>query len=227
MFDKIALRYDFLNHLMSFGVDKTWRRRAVKMISGKISGSSILDVATGTADLAIEAMRFNPQIIHGIDVSKNMLEKGNDKLQKKGLNGKIELFYAASENIPYDNISFDVVMSAFGVRNFNDLDKGLSEMFRVLRTGGTIMILEFSKPSTPVFSHLYRFYFLKILPFIGKLVSKDVNAYTYLPASVMEFPDNEDFMYHLTKTGFLNVYQKRLTFGVASVYIGIKDPTAI
>ncbi len=222
MFDLIAFRYDFLNHLMSFGVDKIWRKKAIKMISSVIPGSAILDVATGTADLAIEANKYNPSNIKGIDVSDKMLEIGRHKLLKKGLQGKIELLSAASEDIPFETNSFDFVISAFGVRNFNDLERGLSEMNRVLKIGGKVVILEFSKPSIPVFSRIYRFYFIKILPLVGRIVSKDKDAYTYLPKSVMEFPDNNDFLRILTKTGYSNVAQKRLTFGIASVYTGIK-----
>ncbi len=197
------------------------------MISEKIPGSSLLDVATGTADLSIEAIKFNPQIIKGIDVSDNMLDIGRNKIGERGLNGKIELISAMSENIPFETNCFDVVMSAFGVRNFNDLDKGLSEMLRVLRDGGAVMILEFSKPLTPVLGQLYKFYFVKILPLVGRIISRDKDAYTYLPASVMRFPDNKDFLDHMTKTGFKNVSQKRLTFGIASVYTGIKSASII
>jgi demethylmenaquinone methyltransferase/2-methoxy-6-polyprenyl-1,4-benzoquinol methylase len=207
---------------MSFGVDKIWRKKAIKMISSVIPGSAILDVATGTADLAIEANKYNPSNIKGIDVSDKMLEIGRHKLLKKGLQGKIELLSAASEDIPFETNSFDFVISAFGVRNFNDLERGLSEMNRVLKIGGKVVILEFSKPSIPVFSRIYRFYFIKILPLVGRIVSKDKDAYTYLPKSVMEFPDNNDFLRILTKTGYSNVAQKRLTFGIASVYTGIK-----
>ncbi|HHU33625.1 MAG TPA: bifunctional demethylmenaquinone methyltransferase/2-methoxy-6-polyprenyl-1,4-benzoquinol methylase UbiE [Bacteroidetes bacterium] len=222
MFDSIAFRYDFLNHLTSFGVDKIWRKKAMGMISSRIPGSVILDVATGTADLAIEASKYNPSSIKGIDVSDKMLEIGRFKLLKKGVQDKIELFLAASEDIPFETNSFDIVISAFGVRNFDDLERGLLEMNRVLKIGGKVLILEFSKPSVPVLSHIYRFYFIKILPLVGRVVSKDKDAYSYLPRSVMEFPEGNDFLRVLTRTGYSDVAQKPLTFGIVSVYTGVK-----
>jgi demethylmenaquinone methyltransferase / 2-methoxy-6-polyprenyl-1,4-benzoquinol methylase len=222
MFDSIAWRYDFLNHFLSFGIDKMWRRRAIRIISRHYQNPEILDVATGTADLAIAAMRTDPLKITGIDISQNMLEIGKEKIRKKGYNGKIELMQGDSESIPFGNDLFDVSMVAFGVRNFSDPLKGLREMQRVTRTGGMIMVLEFSKPSGLLFRTVYNFYFRNILPFVGKLFSKDKSAYSYLPDSVSRFPDNEKFLQLLAEAGFSEPCQVKLTGGVASIYTGLK-----
>jgi len=222
MFDSIAWRYDFLNHFLSFGIDRLWRRRAIKIISKSFKNPHILDVATGTADLAIAAMKLNPSKISGIDISQKMLEIGKEKIWKKGFSGKIELMPGNSENIPFGNDVFDVAMVAFGVRNFSDPLKGLSEMKRVIRENGKIIVLEFSKPSGFPFRPVYNFYFRNILPFFGKLFSKDKAAYRYLPESVMKFPDNEEFLKLLSLAGFSDTRQIKLTGGVASIYTGIK-----
>jgi demethylmenaquinone methyltransferase/2-methoxy-6-polyprenyl-1,4-benzoquinol methylase len=222
MFDSIAWRYDFLNHLLSFNFDRLWRRRAVKIISKSYKSPDILDVATGTGDLAIAAMKLNPSKICGIDISRKMLEIGREKVGKKGFSAKIELIPGDSEKIPFNDNHFDVVMVAFGVRNFADPLKGLSEMRRVIRTGGMIMVLEFSKPSGFPFKPLYNFYFRNILPLFGRLFSKDKDAYRYLPDSVMKFPDNEEFLKLLIKAGCSDTHQVKLTGGVASIYTGIK-----
>lgn len=221
MFDSIAWRYDFLNHFLSLNIDRLWRKRAIRIISKTHRNPVILDVATGTGDLAIAALKLNPPKITGIDISKNMLEIGREKIRKKGLSSKIELIQADSENIPFDEI-FDVAMVAFGVRNFANPLKGLTEMRRVLKTGGMIMVLEFSKPSRFPFRPVYNFYFKNILPFFGKLFSKDKAAYNYLPDSVMKFPDNEAFLNLLAQAGFSETKQIKLTGGVASIYTGIK-----
>ncbi len=222
MFDSIAWRYDFLNHFLSFSIDRRWRRKAIKMIGARYSKPRILDVATGTADLAITAMRLSPGKITGIDISANMLEIGREKIRKKGLSESIELVQADSENIPFKDNMFDVAMVAFGVRNFADPLKGLEEMFRVLRPGGMVLVLEFSKPSGFPFRHIYNFYFLRILPFFGKLFSKDHSAYKYLPESVMQFPENKIFLEIMEKAGYNDTGQVRLTGGIASIYTGIK-----
>jgi demethylmenaquinone methyltransferase / 2-methoxy-6-polyprenyl-1,4-benzoquinol methylase len=222
MFDSIAWRYDFLNHFLSFNFDRLWRRRAINLISKSYKAPYILDVATGTGDLAIAAMRLNPQKIIGLDISKKMLEIGIEKINKKGYSGKIELRYGDSENIPFEENIFDVAMVAFGVRNFSDPVKGLSEMRRVIRDKGMIMVLEFSKPTGFPFKPLYNFYFRNILPLFGKFFSKDKAAYSYLPDSVMRFPDNEEFLKLLIQAGFSNTCQIKLTGGVASIYAGIK-----
>jgi demethylmenaquinone methyltransferase/2-methoxy-6-polyprenyl-1,4-benzoquinol methylase len=222
MFDSIAWRYDFLNHFLSLNIDRLWRRRAIKIIAKSYKTPHILDVATGTADLAIAAMNLNPSKITGIDISRKMLEIGKEKVLKKGYSDKIELSLGDSEKIPFADNAFDVAMVAFGVRNFSDPVRGLSEMRRVIRDGGMIMVLEFSKPSGFPFKPLYNFYFRNILPLFGRFFSKDKAAYNYLPDSVMKFPDNEEFIKLLVQAGYNNAKQLKLTGGVASIYTGIK-----
>ncbi len=223
MFDSIAWRYDFLNHFLSFNIDKLWRRKAIRIISAHVKNPRILDVATGTADLAIAAMKINPSGVTGIDISEKMLGIGRQKILKKGLSEKIELMYGDSENIPFADNTFDVAMSAFGVRNFADPLKGLSEMKRVLSNDGLIMVLEFSKPKGLVLRPVYNFYFRKLLPFFGKLFSKNKSAYSYLPESVMKFPDNEEFLNLLSQAGFTHTNQIKLTGGIASIYTGRRE----
>jgi demethylmenaquinone methyltransferase/2-methoxy-6-polyprenyl-1,4-benzoquinol methylase len=222
MFDSIAWRYDFLNHFLSFSIDRLWRKKAISVISKYHKNPEILDVATGTADLALASVRLNPKKITGIDISANMLEIGRQKIAKKGLSGRIELLQADSESIPFGDNTFDVVMVAFGVRNFADPLKGLYEMNRVLRNTGMVMVLEFSKPSGFPFKPLYHFYFRNVLPLFGRFFSKDKGAYNYLPDSVMKFPDNEAFLNLLIQAGFSDTKQIKLTGGVASIYTGIK-----
>lgn len=222
MFDSIAWRYDFLNHFLSFNMDRLWRRRAINIIAKSYKSPRILDVATGTGDLAIAAMRINPSGITGIDISAKMLELGRKKIEKLGFNNKIELIQGDSELIPLDDETFDVAMVAFGVRNFADPLQGLSEMKRVLKTGGMIMVLEFSKPQKFPVKPLYNFYFKNILPLFGQLFSKDKSAYRYLPESVMKFPDNENFLELMIKSGFSRPGQIKLTGGVASIYTAKK-----
>ncbi len=224
MFDSIAWRYDFLNHFLSFGIDHLWRRRVVRIISKSYKNPHILDVATGTGDLAIAAMKTDPVKIDGIDISAGMLEIGKEKIMRRGISGKIEFKKADSENIPFTDNLFDVAMVAFGVRNFADPHKGLSEMRRVIRMNGMILVLEFSKPTAFPFRNIYNFYFRNILPFFGRIFSKDKSAYTYLPDSVSKFPDNEDFLKMLSAAGFSDTGQIKLTGGVASIYTGIKKP---
>jgi demethylmenaquinone methyltransferase / 2-methoxy-6-polyprenyl-1,4-benzoquinol methylase len=222
MFDSIAWRYDFLNHFLSFGIDRLWRKKAIKII-GKINKPSlILDVATGTGDLAIASMKLHPLRVTGIDISEKMLEIGKDKIRRNGLSDRIEIMRGDSENMIFDDNTFDVAMVAFGVRNFKDPLKGLLEMKRVIRPGGLIMVLEFSKPEMFTFRALFNIYFLNILPFFGRLFSRDKKAYRYLPDSVMEFPDNEAFIQLLYRAGFMNAAQIKLTGGVASIYTCLK-----
>jgi len=225
MFDSIAWRYDFLNHFLSFNFDRLWRRRAVNIIAKSYKSPHILDVATGTGDLALAAIKLNPSKISGIDISKKMLEIGDAKVKQKGYSEKIELIYGDSEDIPFDDNIFDVAMVAFGVRNFSDPLKGLSEMKRVIRNGGMIMVLEFSKPTGFPFRPVYNFYFRNILPLFGRLFSRDKAAYRYLPDSVMKFPDNEEFLKILNQAGYINTRQIKLTGGVASIYTGFKLST--
>lgn len=222
MFDSIAWRYDFLNHFLSFGTDRTWRKKAIRIIGRNLKPGRILDVATGTGDLAISSLRLNPVKVTGIDISENMLSIGQEKIRRAGLAEQIELLRGDSENIPFEDSVFDVAMVAFGVRNFSNPLKGLKEMTRVIRSGGMVMVLEFSRPVAFPFRQIYSFYFLNILPFFGRMFSKDRKAYKYLPDSVMNFPDNEDFMKIMREAGIVNVGQKRLTGGIASIYTGIK-----
>jgi len=222
MFDDIAPRYDFLNHLLSFGVDRSWRRKVVKVISETYRNPLILDVATGTCDLAIEAMKLDPVHITGIDISPRMLDLGREKIRRKKLEQKIDLVQAESEKIPFSDGSFDVAMVAFGVRNFRDRQKGLSEMNRVLAANGMIIVLEFSRPEHFPFRQMYFFYFRVLLPLIGRLFSGNREAYRYLPESVMQFPDYEQFMDLLKDAGFPSVRCIRLTGGIACIYAGMK-----
>ena len=222
MFDSIAPNYDFLNHFLSFGVDSLWRKKAIKKLKS-FSPGKILDIATGTGDLAIAAVKLNPEAIIGIDISEKMLEKGRLKIQKMGLEEIISLQVGDSEKIPFPGDTFDAITVAFGVRNFENLDLGLREMYRVLKPGGAFVILEFSQPSGFLFKQIFSFYFFKILPFIGKIVSKDSSAYIYLPDSVEAFPDGEDFLGVLEVIGFSCLSLKRLSFGIATIYSGIKD----
>ena len=221
MFNKIAWRYDLLNHLLSLNIDKIWRRKLVKMLSQK-HPESILDVATGTGDLAIAASRIKPKEIIGIDIADEMLEFGRKKITAKGLDKMITLQTADSENIPYPSERFDATMVAFGVRNYENLDLGLSEMYRILKKNGTIYVLEFSIPTNKMFRPFYFFYFKNILPLIGKMVSKDTAAYTYLPDSVSAFPSGKLFTERLEKAGFTKCTILPLTFGIATIYTGDK-----
>jgi demethylmenaquinone methyltransferase / 2-methoxy-6-polyprenyl-1,4-benzoquinol methylase len=222
MFDSIAWRYDFLNHLLSFGIDRKWRREAVDKITGKYVNPKIIDVATGTGDLAIEAVNAEPLKITGIDISEKMLELGRHKIKARNLENIIEFIKCDSENICFEDNSFDVAMVAFGVRNFTDPVKGLSEMKRVLRTGGEAVILEFSKPDGFLFKHVYNFYFGNLLPFFGSLFSKHKKAYRYLNESVMDFADNEKFMHMMKEAGLSEIKQDRMTGGIATIYTGVK-----
>ncbi len=221
MFNNIAHRYDFLNHFLSAGIDYRWRNKAIKII-GEKHPRSILDIATGTGDLAITALKIHPEKIIGIDIAEDMIEVGQNKLKKKDPNHIIILEKGDSENLRFEDDSFDAVMVAFGVRNFENLEKGLSEMFRVLNKEGQVMILEFSKPKSFPVKQLYSFYFKYILPSLGRMISGNQDAYTYLPESVSEFPDGENFLKILQKIGFKQVNHKTLTFGIASIYTGIK-----
>jgi len=222
MFDNIAGRYDFLNHLLSFGIDRLWRIKAVRDISGRYKNPRVLDVATGTGDLAIAAMKLGPFHVTGIDISEKMLEEGRVKIMKRGLSGKIDLITGDSENIPFSDYTFDIALVAFGVRNFSDPLKGLTEMNRVLKSRGMIMVLEFSKPTRFPFKQVYYFYFTRLLPVIGRIFSKNRTAYRYLPESVMQFPDSEQFVKLIESAGFSDISRKKLTGGVASIYTGIK-----
>ncbi len=222
MFNSIASRYDFLNRFLSAGIDKTWRRKAIKELK-EVHPKLLLDVATGTGDLAITAAEIlNPEKILGIDISEGMLELGREKIKKLNLENKIELSAGDSETINYQNSSFDAISVAFGVRNFEDLEKGLAEMLRVLKPGGKISILEFSKPKAFVFKGMYNLYMRIIAPGFGKLVAKNKEAYDYLNNSVQAFPDRENFVSIMAKAGFKKTYYKSLSLGICCIYCGSK-----
>lgn len=221
MFNAIAHRYDFLNHFLSLGIDKCWRKKAIKEV-GTVRPAKILDIATGTGDLTFAAARLNPEEITGIDISEEMLAYARQKLAKRNYPFAVRFETGDSENINYPDFTFDAAMVAFGVRNFENLDKGLSEINRVLRKKGKLVVLEFSQPRNYLFNKLYHFYFFKIVPFFGKLFSKDERAYSYLPESVDAFPDGEKFLKHMANNGFENLTFKTLTFGIATLYTGIK-----
>ncbi len=221
MFNNIASKYDFLNHFLSFGIDYYWRNRVLKIIKSK-QPKSILDIATGTGDLAILASKANPENIIGIDISEKMLRVGVEKIKNKNLESLINLQQADSEDLPFDDNHFDLAMVAFGVRNFAHLDIGLSEIRRVLKPGGTLIVLEFSHPTSFPMKQLYGFYSKNILPFFGKLISNDSSAYTYLPESVKRFPAYDEFTSAMNKVGFKNTKWESLSSGISCIYTGDK-----
>ncbi len=222
MFDKIAFRYDFLNHLLSAGIDRGWRKKAIKQLK-ELNPQNILDVATGTGDVAILAKKIlNPKKITGIDISDGMLEIGKKKIIKLGLQKQVELLKGDSETIGFTDNSFDAVTVAFGVRNFEDLEKGLLEIKRVMRPGGKLVVLEFSKPTLPVIKNLYNFYLNKFAPKIGTIISKNKNAYRYLNDSVQKFPERKAFVDILDTLGYKNTSCKTLSLGICSIYCGEK-----
>lgn len=221
MFNNIAPKYDLLNHVLSMGIDVAWRKKAVRLL-GKKSPKKILDIATGTGDFAIALSNLKPEKITGMDISEGMLEIGRKKVKAKNLTGVIDLQTGDAENMPFDSNTFDAITVGFGVRNFENLRKGLGEMHRVLKPGGKAAILEFSKPSRFPMKQLYFFYFEHILPIIGRMVSKDTSAYTYLPESVKAFPDGADFQRILKECGFSSTTIHSLTFGIATIYLAKK-----
>jgi demethylmenaquinone methyltransferase/2-methoxy-6-polyprenyl-1,4-benzoquinol methylase len=217
MFDGIAHNYDFLNRLLSFRIDVLWRNRVIKMLK-PFKPQRILDVATGTADLAIALQKLNPQSVIGIDISAGMLAIGQQKIEQKKLNNNITLQKADSENLPFEDNYFDAVTVAFGVRNFENLEKGLSEIRRVLKPDGQFIILEFSKVKVFPLKQLYHFYFRYVTPFIGRIFSKSNQAYTYLPNSVAVFPEGEEMCVILQNVGFKQPLCRHVSFGIASIY---------
>ncbi len=222
MFDSIAHKYDFLNHFCSVGIDRSWRKKVVKELQ-KSQVENLLDVATGTADLAIAAARNCPDLkVTGIDLSSEMLKIGQRKIIAAGMETRIRLVQQDALNIDAETGHFDAVTVAFGVRNFENLSDGLCEMKRVLKNGGRLYVLELSIPRKPWLAALYRFYFKKILPFIGKITSRNNFAYSYLPESVLQFPSGENFLKILESAGYKNVSEKVLTAGIASLYTGEK-----
>jgi demethylmenaquinone methyltransferase/2-methoxy-6-polyprenyl-1,4-benzoquinol methylase len=221
MFDDISPRYDFLNHFLSFGIDHSWRKRLVRILSPR-KPVAVLDVATGTADLAIEMAALEPQRIAGIDISEKMLEVGRAKLAGKGLDKLITLRRGDAEKIPFSDSSFDAITVAFGVRNFEHLEQGLQEMQRVLRPGGIMLILEFSHPASFPMKQLYGFYSRFVIPAMGRLISGNARAYSYLPESVAAFPSGKNFLAILDKLGLKNTKQVPLTLGIATIYCAEK-----
>ena len=221
MFDSISGNYDLLNHLLSLNIDKAWRKKAVSLLK-PYNPQRLLDVATGTGDFAVELMKLGPDEIKGIDISAGMLEVGRQKMVKRKLDNVIDLQLGDAENLPFEDEAFDGITVAFGVRNFENLVAGLTDMKRVLRTGYPVAVLEFSKPRTFPMKQLYNFYFKYILPNIGKLISKDSRAYTYLPESVSAFPEGKDFVNILNSVGYKNIREYRLTFGIATIYLAEK-----
>lgn len=222
MFNRIAPYYDFLNRFLSLGIDTIWRKKAIDELQSE-QPKFILDVATGTADVALETVkRLHPDKIIGIDISTEMLEIGKKKIKKRGLDTVIELLEGDSENLPFADNTFDAITVAFGVRNFENLEKGLTEMRRVLKDDGKLVVLEFSKPSIFPIKQMFNLYFKYILPTIGRLTSKDPRAYSYLYESVQAFPDGKDFVNILAKTGYKSNQCKPLTLGICSIYSGQK-----
>lgn len=221
MFDNVSPKYDFLNHLLSGGIDILWRKKAIRLLK-KAQPKTILDIATGTGDFAIEALALKPDKIVGVDISEGMLSFGREKIKKLGVESVITLQTGDSEKLQFEDNTFDAVIVSFGVRNFENLEKGLTDMCRVMKTGGTCIVLEFSKPQKFPMKQLYNFYFKNILPTVGKIVSKDTSAYTYLYDSVQAFPEGSEFMQVFQRAGFNNTQCLPLTFGISTIYIGRK-----
>jgi demethylmenaquinone methyltransferase/2-methoxy-6-polyprenyl-1,4-benzoquinol methylase len=221
MFDNISSKYDFLNHFLSLGIDKIWRRKAVKELR-LAQPKKILDIATGTGDFAIANLKLNPEEIVGIDISNGMLDVGRQKMIKRNVDHIVTMKQADSEALPFDEGYFDGLTVGFGVRNFENLEKGLSEMLRVLRPGGKAVILEFSKPKVFPIKQAFGFYSKYVIPVLGKNISKDEKAYAYLPESVEAFPEGKDFMDILTKLNYKNVTATTVSGGIATIYTGIK-----
>lgn len=221
MFDNISGKYDFLNHFFSLGIDNLWRRRTIRALK-KHGVSNLLDVATGTGDLAIAAAKGGVDKITGVDISNGMLEKGRTKVQKAGLQDRIELKYGDSAELPFSDATFDGMTVAFGVRNYENLQNGLCDMHRVLQPNGLLAVLEFSKPSAFPVKQLFWFYFKVLMPVVGKFISGDNRAYTYLPGSVERFPYGEAFLQELRTAGFKDCGQRRLSGGIATLYTALK-----
>ncbi len=221
LFDAIAHRYDLLNHLLSGGIDFYWRRRAIRHLED-IQPKRILDVATGTADFAIAALQLHPREVVGVDIAEEMLKLAREKVEKRGLSEKVRLQNGEAEHLGFEAGSFDASIVAFGARNFEDLEAGLAEMHRVLRPGGKVVVLEFSRPARFPFRPAYFFYFKNVVPLIGRLISRHDYAYRYLPDTVLKFPEGEDFLAILRNVGFTATAEERLTFGIATIYTGLK-----
>lgn len=221
MFNNISAKYDFLNHFLSLGIDRLWRKRAIRELKSS-KPKKILDIATGTGDFALEALKINPQNVIGVDISEGMLKVGMEKMKTKQVDHIISLRLGDSENLPFEANTFDAITVGFGVRNFENLNKGLSEMLRVLKPGGKAVVLEFSKPKIFPVKQLFGFYSRIFIPFFGKLFSKDKRAYSYLPESVKAFPEGQNFLNILIEVGYSDVTSIRLSGGIATIYVGKK-----
>jgi demethylmenaquinone methyltransferase/2-methoxy-6-polyprenyl-1,4-benzoquinol methylase len=221
MFNNISGKYDFLNHFLSMGIDKIWRKKAIGMLK-EIQPKRVLDIATGTADFALAALALKPEEIVGLDISEGMLKVGQKKIEKKGVTNIIKLVVGDSEKLPFEDNYFDALTVGFGVRNFENLETGLAEMLRVVRPDGKLIILEFSKPKKFPIKQAFGFYSKRIIPFLGKNISKDEKAYAYLPESVAAFPEGKDFTDILTKLGYKKVESDTVSGGIATIYVGRK-----
>ena len=221
MFNNISANYDFLNHFLSLGIDHLCRKRAVKQLQ-KQQPKVLLDLATGTGDFAIACLKLKPEKIIGMDISSGMLEVGKLKMKKRAFDNIIDMQLGDSENMPFADHTFDAITVGFGVRNYENLEKGLGEMLRVLKPGGQAVILEFSKPKAFPIKQLFGFYSKVLIPLFGKYISKDERAYTYLPESVAAFPEGAAFVAVLEKVGYQTLEPIRLSGGIASIYIGTK-----
>lgn len=221
MFNNISKRYDFLNHFLSLGIDKIWRKKAIKQLRD-VQPKKILDIATGTGDFAIAAMKLNPEEVVGVDISQGMLDVGIEKMKRKGLDHVIQMRIGDSEQLPFEDGYFDALTVGFGVRNYENLEKGLTDMLRVLRPGGKAIILEFSKPKKFPMKQAFGFYSKRIIPFFGKRISKDKRAYEYLPESVAAFPEGKAFTDILEKIGYTKISATPVSGGIATIYAGSK-----
>lgn len=221
MFDNIAPKYDFLNRMLSLGIDQIWRKKAINSLK-EINPKIILDVATGTADLAFAALKLNPEQVIGVDISSQMLAVGQTKINQQQVANKISLQQADSINLPFEDNKFDAVTVAFGVRNFEHLQQGINQMYRVNKPGGKIAVLEFSNPKQFPFKQIFYCYFKFILPLWGNIISKHKTAYSYLPESVKHFPEGAEFAKYLSQAGYKNINISPLTFGICTLYTGIK-----
>lgn len=221
MFNNISKRYDFLNHFLSLGIDKIWRKKAIRLLR-EVQPKSILDIATGTGDFAIAALKLNPEEIVGVDISQGMLDVGIEKMKRKGVDDIISMQLGDSEKLPFEDNRFDALTVGFGVRNYENLEKGLSDMLRVLKPEGRAIILEFSKPRKFPVKQTFGFYSKRVIPFLGRTISKDRRAYEYLPESVEAFPEGQDFLDIMTKVGYKNVDSQLVSGGIATIYWGTK-----
>lgn len=221
MFNNISKKYDFLNHFLSLGIDRIWRKKAIRIL-GESNPKIILDMATGTGDFAIEALKLNPKKIVGVDISEGMLNVGKEKMVKKKVDHIIDMQLGDSENLNFDDNTFDGYTVGFGVRNFENLKSGLSELLRVLKPNGRGVVLEFSKPKKFPVKQYYAFHSKYIIPTIGKSISKDSSAYEYLPESIQAFPEGDDFIKIFKEVGYKNCGMKTVSGGIATIYWGEK-----